>query len=391
MTLDGRRLAPVLLYPFALALSLTGCGPAGAPGGAPGATGAPPEVGVVTIAARPTTLVTELPGRTSPYRIAEVRPQVGGIIEARLFEEGGDVTAGQVLYQLDAALYQAAYDSAEAALARSRASLERARLKAARYADLLTADAVSQEDHDDAQAALKEAIATVAVDEAALATARINLAYTRVTSPIDGRVGRSVVTQGALVTANQSLALVTVRQLDPIYVDITQSSAQLLRLRQALDDGRLSRPEGEQPRVRLILEDGSEYPLAGRLAFSEVTVDPGTGAVTMRATFPNPDHLLLPGMFVRALVEEGVREQAILVPQQGVRHDRRGLPTALVVDAAGQVVKRTLTVDRAIDGQWLIDAGLEDGDRVIVEGVQKARAGAEVRAVEIDSPAPAGD
>ncbi|NKN32754.1 efflux RND transporter periplasmic adaptor subunit [Marichromatium bheemlicum] len=390
MTLDGRRSVPALLCAFALVLALAGCESSDTPGTA-SAAGAPPEVGVVTLAARPTTLTTELPGRTSPYRIAEVRPQVGGIIEARLFEEGGYVSAGEVLYQLDAELYQAAYDSAEAALARSRAARERARLKATRYADLLTANAVSQEDHDDAQAALKEAVATVAVDEAALATARINLAYTRVTSPIEGRVGRSVVTQGALVTANQSLALVTVRQLDPIYVDITQSSAQLLGLRQALDDGRLSRAADAQPQVRLILEDGSTYPLVGRLAFSEVTVDPSTGAVTMRATFPNPDHLLLPGMFVRALVEEGVREQAILVPQQGVRYDRRGQPTALVVDGDDRVAQRELVIDRAIDGQWLVDAGLEDGDRVIVEGSQKVRPGAQVRTVEVDPLAATND
>ncbi|MBK1719759.1 efflux RND transporter periplasmic adaptor subunit [Thiocystis violacea] len=372
-------------------LSLGGCersSSTSGPGAGPGGPGGPPaEVGVVTVTARSATLTTELPGRTASYRIAEVRPQVGGIIQARRFEEGGPIAVGQVLYQIDPAVYQATHDSAEAALARSRATLERARLKAERYANLVKAKAVSQEDYDDAEAALKEAAASLAVDEAELASARINLEYTRVTSPISGRIGRSAVTQGALVTANQEMALATVQQLDPIYVDLTQSSAQLLRLRRALEDGQLRRPDGDQPKVTLTLEDGSAYPLDGRLGFSEVSVDEGTGAVTLRATFPNPDHVLLPGMFVRAMVEEGVREEAILAPQQGVQRDRRGKPFALVVNAEGQVEQRPLKTDRAIGHQWLVDEGLAPGDRLIVEGLQKVRAGDKPQVVDVsDQP-----
>jgi membrane fusion protein (multidrug efflux system) len=371
---------------LAALLLVSGCdgSPAKAGGGAKAGPGAPvPEVGVVTVKARPVTLTTELPGRTSPYRVAEVRPQVGGIIQERRFQEGAEIAAGQVLYQIDPAPYQTARDSAEAALTRERAALERAQLKADRYAKLLQSKSVSQEDSDDVQAALKEAAASVAVDEAALATARIQLAYTRVTSPIAGQIGRSSLTQGALVTANQDQALATVQQLDPIYVDLTQSSVQLLRLRQALRAGRLQRPAGEQPRVMLILEDGSNYDQTGRLALYEVTVEQDTGTVTLRATFPNPDHLLLPGMFVRAVVEEGVQPDAILVPQQAVQRDRRGNPTALVLGDDGKVEERKLETGRTVGSGWLIDAGLEPGDRLIVEGVQKVRPGDVAQGVDV--------
>jgi membrane fusion protein, multidrug efflux system len=384
----GRRASAAL--PLLAALMATGCersAPAPGAGAGPGGPGGPPaEVGVVTVAARPVTLTTELPGRAAPYRIAEVRPQVGGIIKERLFQEGGQITAGRVLYQIDPAVYQATYDSAKAAVARSRATLERARLKADRYAKLIKSRSASQEDFDDAEAAVKEAAASVAVDEADLASARINLDYTRVTSPIPGRIGRSVITQGALVTANQELALATVQQLDPIYVDLTQSSAQLLRLQRALSDGRLQRPTDQQPQVRLRLEDGSTYPLAGRLEFSEVSVDPGTGAVTLRATFPNPDNVLLPGMFVHATVEAGERPQGILVPQQGVQRDRRGEPFALVIGAEGKVEQRTLKTDRAMGDQWLIDDGLNPGDRLIIEGIQKVRVGDQPKVVDLSTP-----
>lgn len=381
------RQSLLAISPLFVAVLFVGCD-ASSPAAGPPGTVPVPEVGIVTVTPRPATLTTELPGRTAPYRIAEVRPQVGGIIKERRFLEGGQIAAGQVLYQIDPGLYQAAHDSAEASLRRSRATLERARLKAERYANLLKANAVSQEDCDDAEAALKEAAASVAVDEAAVATARINLDYTQVTSPIVGRIGRSAVTQGALVTASQELTLATVQQLDPIYVDLTQSSAQLLRLRRALEDGRLQRPAGGQPKVTLILEDGVAYPLAGRLEFSEVTVDQGTGAVTLRATFPNPEHLLLPGMFVRAVVEEGVRTDAILVPQQGVQRDRRGNPVALVLTADGSVDQRTLQTDRALGQQWLIDTGLRPGERLIVDGIQKVRPGVKARAVDVsDQPA----
>lgn len=367
------------------ALSVVGCERSAPPGGGPGGPGGPPpEVGIVTLQAREAVLTTELPGRTASYRVAEVRPQVGGIIKERLFKEGALIRSGQVLYQIDPAVYQATHDSAQAALNRSRATFERARLKAERYANLLKAKAVSQEDFDDAEAALKEAAASVAVDEAELARARINLEYTRVTAPIGGRIGRSVVTQGALVTANQELALATIQQLDPIYVDLTQSSAQLLRLRRALEDGRLQRPDGDQPRVTLVLEDGSDYPLAGRLEFSEVSVDPGTGAVTLRATFPNPDHVLLPGMFVRARVEEGTRPAAILAPQRGVQRDRRGRPYALVLNAEGVVEQRMLKTDRTLGSNWLVDDGLAPGDRLIVDGLQKVRPGDKAQPMVLD-------
>jgi membrane fusion protein (multidrug efflux system) len=367
-------------------LLLSGCNQPPGNSAAPAAP-PPPEVGTVTIVARPTTLTTELPGRTVPYRIAEVRPRVSGLIQDRLFTEGGEISAGQVLYQIDPAVYQAAYDSAEAALARSQATLDRARLKADRYALLATSKAVSQEDNDDTQAALKEAVASVAVDQAALEHARIDLAYSRVESPIAGRIGRSTVTQGALVTANQAEALATVQQLDPIYVDLTQSSTQLLKLRRALADGRLEKPDGEQAKVTLILEDGRVHPHAGRLESSEVTVDQGTGTVTLRATIPNPEEELLPGMFVRARVEEGIRQDAILIPQQGVQHDRRGNPIALVVNDEGKVEERKIEAERAIGDQWLVEAGLRPGDRVIVEGSQKARPGTQVRVMDLsDQP-----
>ena len=381
-----RQIGIALSLPIGIALLLAGCNQTPA-GNATPAAPPPPEVGTVTIVARPTTLTTELPGRTVPYRIAEVRPRVSGLIQERLFTEGGEISAGQVLYQIDPAVYQAAYDSAEAALARSQATLDRARLKADRYALLAKSKAVSQEDNDDTQAALKEAVASVAVDQAALERARIDLAYSRVESPIAGRIGRSTVTQGALVTANQAEALATVQQIDPIYVDLTQSSTQLLKLRRALADGRLEKPDGEQAKVTLILEDGRIHPHAGRLESSEVTVDQGTGTVTLRATIPNPEQELLPGMFVRARVEEGIRSDAILVPQQGVQRDRRGNPIALVVNDEGKVEERKIETTRAIGDQWLVDAGLEPGDRVIVEGSQKARPGAQVRVMDLsDQP-----
>ncbi|AGA89685.1 RND family efflux transporter, MFP subunit [Thioflavicoccus mobilis 8321] len=388
MNADILRPVTVLVPLLAAVLTLGGCGESGSPSADASASGPLPEVGVVAVEARATTLTIELPGRTSPYRIAEVRPQVGGIIEKRPFQEGGQIAAGQVLYQIDAALYEAAYDSAEAALERARATMERARLKAERYANLVKTKAISQDDFDDAEAAFKEAKASVAVAEADLKRSRINLEYTQVTSPIDGRIGRSMMTQGALVTAYQELALATVQQLDPIYVDLTQSSAQLLELRRALEDGRLERHGDEQPKVTLILEDGSTYEHAGRLEFSEVTVDERTGAVTMRARFPNPEHVLLPGMFVRAIVEEGVRPSAILVPQQGVQHDRRGAPIGLVVTEDGTVEQRTLKTDRVMGDKWLIDEGLQPGDRLIVEGSQKVRAGAKAQVVDLsDEPA----
>jgi membrane fusion protein (multidrug efflux system) len=360
-----------------LATLLGGCGDASSPSGA--AANQAPEVDIFPVQARPVMLTTELPGRATPYRIAEVRPQVGGIIQERLFKEGGVIHAGQVLYQIDPAVYQALYDNAQALLSRALATRDRAQLKAQRYDNLAKAKAVSREDDDDAEAALKEALAGVAVAEADLAHAKINLDYTRLTSPIAGRIGRSMVTQGALVTANQELALATVQQLDPIYIDLTQSSADLLRLRQALKDGRIERPQNQAPTVRLILEDGSLYPLPGQLEFSEVTVDQQSGAITLRALVPNPDHLILPGMFVRARVEEGLIQEAILVPQRGVTHNRRGEPIAFVVNDQQQIEQRTLQTNRTLGSDWLIDDGLQTGDRLVVAGLQFIRPGVSVR------------
>ena len=358
-------------------LMMTGCGKKTASAPPP----APPEVAVTVVQPQRVTLTTELPGRTAPVLIAEVRPQVGGIIQKRLFTEGADVSAGQVLYQIDPAPYQAAFASAKAAEARVEATLNTMRLKAGRYQDLVKIKAVSQQDNDDAQASLKQAEADVASAKAAVETARINLAYTRVTSPITGRIGRSAVTVGALVTASQPAALATVQQLSSMYVDVVQSSAELLRLKQGLASGLLKHDGAAQARVKLLLEDGSAYPLPGSLKFSEVTVDQSTGSVTLRAVFPNPKQVLLPGMFVRAVVEEGVNEQAILVPQRGVTRNPKGEATVMLVGAENKVEPRVITVARTVGDSWLVNGGLAAGDRVILEGLQRARPGTPVKVV----------
>ena len=353
----------------------------------------PPEVGVVVIQPQKVALTTELAGRTSAYLIAEVRPQVGGIIQKRLFTEGADVKAGEVLYQIDPASYQAAYNSAKAALARVEANLIPARLKSERYKELVKINAVSRQDYDDATAALKQAEADVEAGKAALETARINLAYTKVTAPISGRIGRSSVTNGALVTASQPSALATIQDLSSIYVDVTQSSAELLRLKQNLASGLLKSSGAAQAHVKLLLEDGSVYPLPGRLKFSEVTVDQSTGSVTLRAVFPNPKQTLLPGMFVRAVLEEGVSEHATLVPQMGVTRNPAGNAMVMVVGNGEKVEPRVIKVDRTVGDNWLVSEGLKAGDRVILEGLQKARPGTPVKAVPFGSKAdgtPAG-
>lgn len=353
----------------------------------------PPEVGVIVIQPQRISLTMELPGRTSPYLISEVRPQVNGIIQKRHFTEGSDVKSGQVLYQIDPATYQAAYDSAKASLARTEANLATVRLKAQRYKDLVKIKAVSQQDYDDADAALKQSEADVASAKAAVETARINLAYTKVTAPISGRIGRSTVTDGALVTGNQSAALATIQQLDPIYVDVTQSSAELLRLKQNLASGALKTDRTGQARVRLILEDGSDYPLPGALKFSEVTVDQSTGSVTLRAIFPNRQQTLLPGMFVRAVLEEGIKEDAILVPQRGVTRNTKGEPMVMVVGAGEKVEPRIIKVNRTVGESWLVSDGLKTGDRIILDGLQRALPGTTVKTVPFqNAPAaqPAG-
>jgi len=358
------RPAYSLLSAFALAaLLLSGCEQK--PSNTPAATEAPPpKVGIVTLKAQPFAQTTELPGRTSAYRIAEVRPQVDGILLKRLFEEGSEVEAGQQLYQIDPALYETALKSAEAAL-KSSAAL------AKRYAGLVKERAVSPQDYDQAQANFLR-------DQAALESAQINLRYTRVLAPISGRIGRSVASEGALVNNSQQAPLTVIQQLDPIYVDLTQSSKDILRLRKELAAGHLQQAGENAAKVKLKLEDGSLYAHEGRLEFSEVSVDPGTGSVTLRAVFANPDHLLLPGMFVHAQLVEGLQQQAILAPQQGVTRDASGTPVALVVGEGDKVELRKLEATRTVGNRWLISAGLSEGDRLITEGLQFVRPGVKV-------------
>lgn len=362
---------------------LAGCNSAAAPGAAAAPRG-PAEVGVVTLQARPLSLSTELSGRTVATVVAEVRPQVGGIIRERLFAEGSDVKAGQLLYRIDPAPFQASHDSARAALAKAQANLETLRPKAARYKELAEIKAVSQQDTDDALAALKQAEAEVAAARAALDSAAINLAYTRVTAPVSGRIGKSVVTPGALVTAGQATALATVQQVDPIYVDLTQSSADALRLKRAFEAGQIRRAGRNQAAVSLTLEDGSSYAREGRLQFTDITVNEGTGTVALRAVFPNPSGELLPGMYVRAVLQEGVADKAVLVPQRGVSRNVKGEATALVVGAGNKVEQRVLEVGRPVGDSWLVKAGLAEGDKVIVEGSQKARPNAVVTPVAVE-------
>ena len=367
---------------FYIGLTLTGCGqpPAAGP-----QQGGAPEVGVVVLQPRRVAITTELAGRTSSYLVAEVRPQVGGIIRERLFTEGGEVKVGDVLYQIDPVTYQAAYAGAKAALNRAEANLTPIRYRVERYKELVAVNAVSRQDYDEAVASLMQVEADIEVNKAAVETARINLAYTRIIAPISGRIGKSSVTTGALVTASQSTALATIQQFDPIYVDVTQSSANLLRLKQNMANGKMRPDVTNQAKVKLLLEDGTPYPQAGILKFSDVTVDPSTGSVILRTVFPNPQHLLLPGMYVRAILEEGVNERAILVPQQGVTHDQKGNATALVVDGSDKVEQRVLKIDRSIDDKWLVSEGLKAGDRVILEGLQKVRPGAPVKVVPFGS------
>ncbi|WP_174849255.1 efflux RND transporter adaptor subunit AcrA [Yersinia artesiana] len=341
-----------------------------------------PEVGIVTLKAAPLNITTELPGRTSAFRVAEVRPQVSGIILKRNYVEGSDVTAGTSLYQIDPATYQAAYDSAKGDLAKAQAAAEIARLTVNRYKPLLGTNYISKQEYDQAVSDSMQANAAVVAAKAAVENARINLAYTQVTSPISGRTGKSSVTEGALVTSGQATALTTVQQLDPMYVDVTQSSDEFLRLKKELADGTLKQENGKA-KVRLLLENGSEYAETGTLEFSGVTVDETTGSITIRAIFPNPNEALLPGMFVRARLDEGVRPDALLVPQQGVTRNPRGEATAMVVGADDKVELRTLVANQAIGNKWLVTEGLKAGDRLIVSGLQKIRPGVQVKVQEV--------
>jgi membrane fusion protein (multidrug efflux system) len=353
-----------------LCLMLTACGKHAASAAPP-----KPAVTVVTLHAKAVSLTTELPGRVSAYRIAEVRPQVSGVVLKRLFTEGDRVAAGQQLYQIDPAPYQAALASAQATLAHARAAVVASKHTVERYEALVEARAVSRQDYDNAVAKLQQDEADRASGEAAVRNAQISLSYTKVYSPIAGRTGRSSITEGALLTANQAASLVTVTQLDPVYVDLTQPTTTLVRLKRELASGEIRNVGGNRTSANLLLEDGSPYETPGTLQFSEVTVDQGTGSVTLRAIFPNSDDLLLPGMFVRATIEEGVREGAILAPQQGITHAPNGTATALVVGANDKVEKRPVELDRALGDQWLVRRGLAAGDRLIVAGLQKVKPG----------------
>lgn len=361
-------------------LTLAGCG--SQEGGAnAAATPSLPKVRIFEVVAKPVSLYTELPGRTSPYLIAEVRPQVNGIIKARQFEEGSKVKAGTSLYQIDPSTYQAEYASAKAMLEKAQANLTSAKIRNDRFQELAKMNAVSQQERDDAFAALKQAEADVAAGKAAVQTAQINLTYTRVTAPISGQIGRSSITAGALVQQGQANALATIQQLDPIYVDLTQSTTELLQLKRDLESGVLQSAGKDAAKVTLKFEDGSDYDQLGKLQFSDVTVDQNTGTVTLRAVFPNPKQQLLPGMYVRASLEEGVRENGILVPQKGIMRDATGEPSAFVLTAENKVEKRSVKTARAIGDQWLIAEGLQAGDRLIVEGIQKIRPGQEAEVI----------
>ncbi|ENN1521628.1 multidrug efflux RND transporter periplasmic adaptor subunit AcrA [Salmonella enterica subsp. enterica serovar Typhimurium] len=341
-----------------------------------------PEVGVVTLKTEPLQITTELPGRTVAYRIAEVRPQVSGIILKRNFVEGSDIEAEVSLYQIDPATYQATYDSAKGDLAKAQAAANIAELTVKRYQKLLGTQYISKQEYDQALADAQQATAAVVAAKAAVETARINLAYTKVTSPISGRIGKSSVTEGALVQNGQASALATVQQLDPIYVDVTQSSNDFLRLKQELANGSLKQENGKA-KVDLVTSDGIKFPQSGTLEFSDVTVDQTTGSITLRAIFPNPDHTLLPGMFVRARLQEGTKPTALLVPQQGVTRTPRGDATVLVVGADNKVETRQIVASQAIGDKWLVTDGLKAGDRVVVSGLQKVRPGAQVKVQEI--------
>lgn len=352
------------------------------------ATAAPEkEVGAITLKHEALALSTELPGRTAAPVIAEIRPQVGGILKARLFTEGSQVKAGQVLYQLDPASLQAAHASAQASVRKAESALATARTVAKRNAELVKIDAISRQVFDETQAAEQQAEADLGVARAAEQTARIQLGYTRITSPITGWAELSSVTPGALVTANQAAALTTVQQLDPIHVHVTQSSSELLRLKRELASGRLQRASDAEARIRLVLEDGSEYPHAGRLTFSGVTVDAGTGSVTLRAVVPNPDKLLMPGMYVRAVLQEGTNAAALLVPQQAVTRAPDGSASALVIDADNKVAKRPVNIGRAVGTRWQVIDGLAAGDRVMMEGSQRVKVGDKVKVVDLGAAA----
>jgi len=380
------KLPPVL----AALLLVASCGKDSGSSATAAPAGRPVEVSVVTIAAQPLTLTRELPGRTSAFRVAEVRARVNGIIQKRLFTEGGDVKQGQPLFRIDPGPYQAAAESAQAQLARAEAMIVSARQLAERYTKLVETNAISRQEYDDAVVKVKTAEADVAAARAAVKTARINLDYTTVTAPLAGRIGRAEVTEGAYVQQSTATLLATIQQLDRMYVDLTWSSADVLRMRRALESGALQRDSAPgEAKVTIVLEDGRDYATPGTLQFADVSVDETTGSINLRAIVPNPKGELLPGMFVRARIEEGTSPQAILVPQRAVTRDQGGRPIAMIVDKDGKVERRSLVTDRAVGDSWLVTEGLAVGDRVIVEGLQKIRPGATVAAVPLKAPAAA--
>jgi len=390
MPAHTRRPFPLLITALALAAAITLAGCSRNEAAAPKAAAPEREVGTVTLKHETLALSTELPGRTAAPVIAEIRPQVGGILKERLFTEGSQVKAGQVLYQLDPASLQAAHASAQASVRKAESALATARTVARRNAELVKIDAISRQVFDETQAAEQQAEADLGVARAAEQTARIQLGYTRIVSPISGWAELSSVTPGALVTANQTTAMTTVQQLDPIHVHVTQSSSELLRLKRELASGRLQRASDAEARIQLVLEDGSKYPHPGRLTFSGVTVDAGTGSVTLRAVVPNPDRLLMPGMYVRAVLQEGVNAAALLVPQQAVTRAPDGSASALVIDAENKVAKRPIQVGRAIGTRWQVLDGLAPGDRVMTEGSQRVKVGDKVKVVDLGARAAAG-
>lgn len=365
-------------------LALSACG-----GKQAGPANPTPAVGVVGVQPEQVMLVAELPGRTAPHRIAEVRARVDGVVLKREFDEGADVRAGQRLYQIDPAPYRAAFNSAKAALAKAQANQTSTALLADRYKKLVTENAVSRQDNDNAVAAHLQAQADVQASSAALEAARINLSYTDVVAPIDGRIGKSLVTEGAYVRQGEGTAMATIQQLDPMYVDVTQASADMLRLRREFgssqNNDELQSADRQGAKVTLVLEDGSIYPQTGALQFADITVDPLTGTISLRAIFPNKNLALLPGMFVHARIDEGLRANALLVPQQGVTFDPTGKPTALIVGADNKVELRHLTLDRALGNRWLVSDGLQPGDRIVVEGLQRIRPGVQVQATTVQA------
>ena len=371
-----------------MGLLLVAVGASGCHGKAGTSAAPPPEVSVITARASPVPVTTELPGRTSAYLVAQVRARVDGIVQQRAFQEGSDVSAGQRLYQIDPAPYQAALQSAQAALARARANLQSTTAQAERDKALVAGNAISKQAYINDVAAQSQAAADVAAGIAAVRVATINLDYTDVTAPITGRIGASLVTQGAYVQASAATLMSTIQQFDPMYVDLNQTSVEGLALRQQVASGRIKLNGEDQTPVRLVLEDGSTYTRTGTLEFTDISVAPGTGSVTVRAVFPNPDHVLLPGMFVHAVIDQGRDDKAMLIPQDGVTHDRLGRATVLVVGADSKVLQRSVSASRTLGDSWVVEGGLQEGDRVIVSGVQRARPGMLVRVAASASAQP---